>query len=275
MFNATLINTRNAHATAAGIFGQVTYSREANVEFAKWEDTIRCSENVYGTIADYRSPNFGWSRTVDASFFISHQLQYPEGAAAMLYREALRDNFKFDDQLARTPRLDVVTVVDAPLTPDSIVAGVIDEDKALAGRRKLREILESKLASETLVTSLRAQLAAVNEYDVRTLSASSEKTWHLFVGAAQSAERREYCGEYDSIAGDGEIPTRTQLRDAGMLSGGSGTMRVSISFTVYVDTDNIDDPTEDSNWSSNVDRAAVRYIEQDLNGEDYEYEVSN
>ena len=192
---------------------------------------------------------------------------------AMLYREALRDNLKFDDKLARTPRL-TVTVADAPLTPDSIVAGVVDEEKALAGRRKLREILESKLASENLVTSLRAQLADVREYDVRDLESSNRKTWHLFVGAAQSAQRREYCSEYDSIAGDGEIPTREQLRDAGMLGGGKGTMRVDISFTVYVDTENVDDPTEEESWARDVDRAAIRYIENELDSSNYEYELS-
>ena len=269
MSNATLLNTRNAYSAATGPFGRLHYSREANVEFAKWEDTVRCSDDFYRNIDDYRSPRYGWER--DASFFATHQVEFPEGGAAMLYREALRDNFKFDDKLARTPRL---TVADAPLTPDSIVAGVIDEDKALAGRRKLREILESKLASETLVTRLQAQLADVREYDVRELEASNRKTWHLFVGAAQSAERREYCGEYDSIAGDGEIPTRTQLRDAGMLSGGKGTMLVHISFSVYVDTENVDDPTEEESWARDVDRAAVRYIENELDSNNYEYELS-
>lgn len=273
MSNATLLSTRNAHSLALAPFAPMTQYRETTVALAQAEDTIRTSPDANSEVATYRSVNYRWA-VEGFQAFTAHMLEFPSsGGASNLWREAARDNLLFDDKLARTPKLATAQPVEIPLTPESIEAGNLSEEKALQGRRKLRELIEAKTLAETRVTQLTASLSDAQAYDVRELESTDQKTWHLFVGAAQSAERREYCSEYDSIASDGEIPTRTQLRNAGMLGGGKGTMAVSVSFTLYVDVDDVDDP-EAGNWQSDIDDAAHRFITNELDSNDYDYSVS-
>lgn len=271
-----MLNLNAAHRTALRMndllsLDELRYqSRAASMIIALQENDQRSAPDAYpGNVAQYRL--MGWELS-GGSFFKNHLIEYPvSGGAAHIWDEAIRDNLRFDD--ARHRAAGTPAPLELELTPESIVAGTLSEDKARDGRRKLRELIEAKNAAELALKTQARELeiwknqAKYNEgADVASLDATDTRTWHLFAEAARIAEREEYCSEYDRIAELGGVPTRDQLRDHGLLAT-AGRVAVSISFVVYVDVDDIEDPEIDQ---STIDDLAIEFIKTDLDSNNWE-----
>jgi hypothetical protein len=133
-------------------------------------------------------------------------------------------------------------------------------------RNKLRAIVTARITAERELATAREALARA---EAPITDAQDRRIWPVLGQAATEADRQGYCSTYEQIAGAVGMPDRDTLKDLGFAQGKAvpGRVEVYLHYSVWVEVDDI----EDFDLSqSEVDEAARRYIQNDLNSNDWE-----